>query len=78
VTLGETRLEELISMSKLGKYEIVKLTLEWIEIMRQNEEYKKLTQFELINKALNNVLTNVAKRKKTEGEIKSGTNEITK
>jgi len=71
VSLGETRLEALISMSTLGKYEIVKLTLEWIAAMRQNEEYRKLAQMELINKALNDVVTDVAIREKMKKEMKS-------
>jgi hypothetical protein len=54
----------MISMSKLGRYEVVKLTLEQIKIMRQSEEYRKLTQIELINKALSNVIRNVANHKK--------------
>jgi hypothetical protein len=51
-------------MSRLGRYEVVKLALEWIEVIKQNEDYKKLTQTELINKALNDVTMNIATRKK--------------
>ncbi|MDR1400985.1 MAG: hypothetical protein LBI98_01570 [Endomicrobium sp.] len=56
----ETQLEAMISMSKLGRYEIVRLTLKCIEAMKRNEEYSKFTQIELINKALKNVVTNTA------------------
>ncbi|GMO64407.1 MAG: hypothetical protein Nk1A_0790 [Endomicrobiia bacterium] len=55
----ETQLESMISMSKLGRYEMVRLTLEHIKIMIQSEECRKLTQVELINKALNDVITNI-------------------
>ena len=60
----ETQLESMISMSKLGRYEVVKLTLEQIKIMMQSEEYRKLTQIELINKALSDVIRNIANYKK--------------
>jgi hypothetical protein len=66
VDLAETELGKMLSTSELGRYEIVKLALEWIELMRQNEEYKKLTQPELINKALGDIVTNVATREKIE------------
>jgi hypothetical protein len=64
VALTEMELWEALSISKLGRYEIVKLALEWIELVKQSEEYKKLTQTELINKALNDIVTNVATREK--------------
>ncbi|MDR0401936.1 MAG: hypothetical protein LBH27_02990 [Endomicrobium sp.] len=54
--LSEIKLQEMISMSNLGRYEIVKLALRKIEIMKQNCEHKKLTQFEFINMALSNVI----------------------
>jgi hypothetical protein len=54
--LSETKLQEMISMSNLDRYEIVKLALKKIEIMKQNYEYKKLTQFEFINMALSDVI----------------------
>ncbi|MDR1784642.1 MAG: hypothetical protein LBQ99_02780 [Endomicrobium sp.] len=54
---AETQLEAIISMSNLGRYEIVRLALKQIEIMMKKEECKKLTQTELINKALSNVIT---------------------
>jgi hypothetical protein len=60
----ETQLESAVSMSRLGRYEIVKLALEWVEVIKQNEDYRKLTQTELIDKVLNDVMTNVATREK--------------
>jgi hypothetical protein len=62
----EAQLESAVSMSRLGRYKIVKLALEWIEVIKQNEDYRKLTQTELIVKILNDVMTNVATREKIE------------
>jgi hypothetical protein len=55
----KTKLESVVSVSELGRYEIVKLVLKWITANRQNESYKRLTQTELINKALEDVMTGV-------------------
>jgi hypothetical protein len=60
----ETQLRSGVSIPRLGRYEVVKLALGWIEVMKQNENYRKLTQTELINKALNDVTMNIATRKK--------------
>jgi hypothetical protein len=60
----ETQLRSAVSMPRLGRYEVVKLALEWIEVIKRNEGYRKLTQAELINKALNDVTMNIATRKK--------------
>ncbi|MDR0820089.1 MAG: hypothetical protein LBN19_00935 [Endomicrobium sp.] len=63
----ETQLGSALSMSRLGRYEIVKLALEWIEVIKQNEGYRELTQTELIDKVLNDVMTNVTTREKIAG-----------
>jgi hypothetical protein len=65
----ETQLRSGVSISRLGRYEVVKLALEWIEVIKYNEDYRKLTQTELINKALNDVTMNIATRKKI-GELR--------
>jgi hypothetical protein len=59
MVLTKARLGEAVLTSKLGRYEIVKLALEWIDLMKHNKDYKNLTQSELINKVLNDVVTNV-------------------
>jgi hypothetical protein len=69
MVLTETQLEFAVSMSRLGRYEIVKLALEWVEVIKQNEDYRKLTQTEFIDKVLNDVMTNVATREKI-GELR--------
>ncbi|MDR1511592.1 MAG: hypothetical protein LBS15_02315 [Endomicrobium sp.] len=63
----EAQLELMMSMFKLGRYEIVKLVLEQIEIIKKDGEYRKFTQVELINKALNDVLTSAEAHKKQKG-----------
>ena len=60
------QLREAISASKLGRYEIVALSLEWISLNKQNENFRKLTQSELINRALIDVVTDVATPEKIE------------
>jgi predicted nucleic acid-binding protein len=64
--LTHTQLGAAVSSSKLGRYNIVILALAWIEANKQNEDFKKLTAAELINKALNDVVTNVATYEKIE------------
>ncbi|OEG71625.1 hypothetical protein ATZ36_02570 [Candidatus Endomicrobiellum trichonymphae] len=60
----ETQLRSVVSMSRLGRYEVVKLALEWIEVIKQKEDYRKLTQAELIDKVLNDVTMNIVTREK--------------
>ncbi|MDR0956367.1 MAG: hypothetical protein LBL77_00620 [Endomicrobium sp.] len=55
----EKQLEEVISLSKIGRYDIVKLALEWIAVSKRKEEFKKLNQADTINKVLADVVTNV-------------------
>ncbi|MDR3093001.1 MAG: hypothetical protein LBU33_03730 [Endomicrobium sp.] len=66
MVLTETQLGLAMSASHLGKYEIVKLALKWIEVVKQTEDYRKLTQTELINKVLSDVVTNIATYEKIE------------
>jgi hypothetical protein len=60
----ETQLRSAVSRSQLGRYEVVKLALEWIEVIKHNEDYRKLTQTGLIDRVLNDVAMNIATRKK--------------
>jgi hypothetical protein len=66
MTSAEAQLGAVISLSQLGRYEIVKLALKWILVNQQDEDYKKLTQTELINRALSDVVLNVATAEKIE------------
>ena len=66
MALTENKLAEAVSNSKTGKYEIVKLALEWIEVKKYDEDYRRLTQAELITKALDDILAKVATTEKVE------------
>jgi hypothetical protein len=62
----EKQLEEAMSLSKIGRYDIVKLALEWIALNKRNEDFKKLNQADIINKVLTDVVTNVVTSEKIE------------
>ncbi|MDR3111994.1 MAG: hypothetical protein LBU55_02340 [Elusimicrobiota bacterium] len=51
---------------EMGRYEKVALALDWISMVKNTEDYRRLTQTELINKALEDIETNVATRQKVE------------
>jgi hypothetical protein len=79
--LTEMQLGLAVSSSKLGRYDIVKLALEWIALNRQSEDFRRLTQIDIINKALSDVVTGLVtpekieelskKMKKTKSEVHS-------
>ena len=56
-------LEQAVFESKMGRYEIVKFALDWIEVKKHEEDYRKLSQAELITKALNEVIDPAGDRK---------------
>ena len=62
--MTETQLAEAVANSKTGRYEMVKLALEWIEVKKYDEEYRKLTQAELITRAVDDVVEGVATQEK--------------
>jgi hypothetical protein len=66
MVLTEMQLGSAVSSSNLDRYDIVKLALEWVALNRQNEDFRKLTQAELINKALSDVVTGVITPEKVE------------
>jgi hypothetical protein len=57
MTLRTTTLDLAISKSHLGRYELVQLALEWFDILKRSDKNKKLTQIEIINKVLEDVLS---------------------
>ncbi|MCL1972838.1 MAG: hypothetical protein FWG57_07640 [Endomicrobia bacterium] len=59
-------LEQAVFESKMGRYEIVKLALDWIEVKKHEEDYRRLSQAELITKALNEVMDGTATAEKIE------------
>ncbi|GHT36516.1 hypothetical protein AGMMS49593_01590 [Endomicrobiia bacterium] len=64
--LTEAQLGVAVSSSQLGRYDIVMLALAWIKVNKQNEDFRKLGQAELISKALSDVIANVATYEKIE------------
>jgi len=65
----EKPIEELFFASGKGKYEVTKLAIEWIKVVKKEEDYRKLSQTELLDKAVRDVLSGVATYEKIE-EIK--------
>lgn len=53
----ERALDEVFFESKMGKYEIVKLAIEWLKVKKDEEGYKNLSQTQLLDKAVRDVLT---------------------
>ena len=53
----ERALDEVFFESKMGKYEIVKLAIEWLKLKKDEEGYKNLSQTQLLDKAVRDVLT---------------------
>lgn len=60
MALTNAQLAEEISSSKIDKYEMVRLAIEWIAVKKQDEDYRRLTQPELITKALDDVVKGIA------------------
>ena len=59
----EKPLDQVFFESKIGKYEVVKLAIEWIKVKKDEEGYKNLSQTQLLDKAVRDVLS------KTQEEI---------
>jgi len=67
MSVVERPLDEVFFESKMGKYEIVKLAIEWIKVKKDEEGYKHLSQTQLLDKAVRDVLSQ--KKEDTELEI---------
>jgi hypothetical protein len=65
----EKPIEEIFFDSGKGKYEVTKLAIEWIKVVKKDDDYRKLSQTELLDKAVRDVLSGVATYEKIE-EIK--------
>lgn len=61
--------EELFFESGKGKYEVTKLAIEWIKVKKNEDDYRKLSQADLLDKAIRDVLSGEASYEKIE-EIK--------
>lgn len=57
---AEKSVEELFFNSGKGKYEVTKLAIDWIKVKKNDEGYKNLSQTELLDKALRDVLSGEA------------------
>ncbi|MDD5020857.1 MAG: hypothetical protein PHR82_01825 [Endomicrobiaceae bacterium] len=67
MSVVEKPLDQVFFESKMGKYEIVKLAIEWIKVKKDEEGYKHLSQIQLLDKAVRDVLGK--KQQDTESEI---------
>ena len=77
--ISEKPLDQLYFDSKIGKYEIVKLAIEWIKAKKNDEDYKKLSQPQLLDKAIREVLDGQATYEKiTEIQKKKPVKELSK
>ncbi len=56
----EKPIEEIFFDSGRGKYEVTKLAIEWIKVVKKDDDYRKLSQPELLDKAVRDVLSGVA------------------
>ncbi len=57
---AEKNVEELFFESGKGKYEVSKLAIDWIKVKKNDEGYKNLSQTQMLDKALRDVLTGEA------------------
>lgn len=61
---AEKNVEELFFESGKGKYEVSKLAIDWIKVKKNDEGYKNLSQTQMLDKALRDVLTGEASYEK--------------
>jgi hypothetical protein len=59
-----TNLTEKVFKSKKGRYDIVRMALDWIEVNKYNEDFRKLDQAELISRSLGDVVEGIATQEK--------------
>ena len=70
MTNEEKPIEEVFFASGKGKYEVTKLAIDWIKVKKDEEGYKKLSQAELLDQAVRDVLSGEATYEKIEEIIK--------
>ena len=61
---AEKNVEELFFESGKGKYEVSKLAIDWIKVKKNDEGYKNLSQTQMLDKALRDVLSGEASYEK--------------
>ncbi|MBQ3835277.1 MAG: hypothetical protein II816_07175 [Elusimicrobia bacterium] len=62
----EKPVEELFFESGMGKYDVTKLAIEWIKVKKNEEEYRNLSQKDLLDRAIKDVVTGIATYKEIE------------
>ncbi len=65
MVIAEKPLDQVFFESKMGKYDVVKIAIEWIKLKKDEEGYKHLSQTQLLDKAVRDVLS----RKQEEIEL---------
>ena len=64
MSTAEKNVEELFFESGKGKYEVSKLAIDWIKVKKNDEGYKNLSQTQMLDKALRDVLSGEASYEK--------------
>ena len=62
----EKPIEEFFFASGKGKYEVTKLAIDWIKVKKDEDDYRKLSQAELLDRAVRDVLSGEATYEKIE------------
>ena len=70
MTNEERPIEEVFFASGKGKYEVTKLAIDWIKVKKDEDEYRKLSQADLLDKAVRDVLSGEATYEKIEEILK--------
>ena len=70
MTNEETPIEELFFAYGKRKYEVTKLAIDWIKVKKDEDEYRKLSQADLLDKAVRDVLSGEATYEKIEEIMK--------
>lgn len=70
-TLKDKTLEELILDKPSGKYEVVELIAFWAKQLRQKEEHRHLTQMEVLERAMHEILSGEVSEKEVAKKMAS-------
>lgn len=69
MTNEERPIEELFFESGRGKYEVTKIAIDWIKLKKEEDDYRKLSQPDLLDRAVREVINDKVTYDKIE-EIK--------
>ncbi|MDR0486070.1 MAG: hypothetical protein LBH29_05015 [Elusimicrobiota bacterium] len=62
MALTQEQLDALLLDTDLGRYDIVRRAIDWIQLKKKTEEYRKLSAVEIIKKSLEDVMEGKATR----------------